>query len=316
MNRFDVVIPTFNNVSELRECLDSLETQSLASFRAVVCVDGSTDRTDEYLASIRGRMSIAVLWHPGHANRGRSATRNLALPLLDSQYTLFLDSDLALHEHGLSKHEEVLSAHPSASVGGIRYANADTNVWARYKSARRLSRWPAGSLLPASQFITANVALHTSDLLALGGFDEQMSNYGGEDTDLGFRLATTLKRPIVSNPDAFAVASERKSLDAALLDLRTYGRTNLHYLRAKHPQLIDPFQTHRYGSSRLSDRAFIALMNPVTDAVVDGLLGRVPFEVQEQLINYKVIRAVFQGYAEGFRAVGSAANDEQPTRGG
>jgi glycosyltransferase involved in cell wall biosynthesis len=302
MNAFDVVVPTYNNVDELKACLDSLEGQTNQSLRILVCVDGSTDGTGEYLETRRSRVPTVALWHEGRQNRGRAATRNLALPVLDSSYTLFLDSDMALHEDGLAEHAAVLSVRPSASVGAIRYANASDNLWAKYKGARRLSRWPAGSRLPPSQFITANASMYTSDFLTLGGFDERFRNYGGEDTDLGFRLWRALDRPIVSNPAAFAVASELKTLAEALEDLRTFGRSNLPYLHAKHPDMPHVFRTDKLGSRRLRDRAFMALMNPLTDLIANTLLRYAPFSIQEQLINYKVVRSVFRGYAEGSNA--------------
>jgi glycosyltransferase involved in cell wall biosynthesis len=297
LNVFDIVVPTYNNIEELRRCLESIETQTLAGARVVVCVDGSTDGTFEYLETHPGR--ITVLSHEGRTNRGRAATRNLALRVLDSTYTLFLDSDVTLDRDALSKHASVLRDRSSASVGAIRYTNTRDNLWARYKAARRLSLWPAGSLLPPSQFITANAALYTDDLIDLGGFDEAIRTYGGEDTELGFRLAKTLRRPIISNPDAFAVAEERKTLEAAIAELRSYGRTNLRYLHAKHPDMPHVFHTEKLGSRRLGDRAFVSFMNPITDLVVDAALHWVPFALQEQLINYKIVRAVFRGYSDG-----------------
>jgi glycosyltransferase involved in cell wall biosynthesis len=305
---FDVVVPTFNNVDELTNCLESLEVQTLRDFRILVCVDGSTDGTAEALASRTGSIPLEVLWHKDRTNRGRSATRNLSLPRLDSDYTLFLDSDMMLNPNALERHAAVLGKRPSASIGAIRYRNAGTNLWARYKSVRRLSRWPSGSLLPPSQFITANAAVHTADVVALSGFDEKMSSYGGEDTEFGYRLVEQLARPIVSNPEAYAIAWEEKTLSAALSDLRSYGRINLGYLRRKHPSMKDAFRIEKYGSARVADRAFLAVMNPLTDKVVDFLLGFAPFRMQEQLINYKVVRAVFQGYAESMDGGLSAAS--------
>ena len=49
----------------------------------------------------------------------------------------------------------------------------------------------------------------------------------------------------------------------------------------------------------MRDRIFRSLLNPLTDRVVDLALPRVPFAVQRRFLDYKVIRAVFAGYAEG-----------------
>ena len=101
-----VVIPTRNNVAELRACLASLDRQTTAPDRIVVCIDGSTDGTTEFLESLSDARVIAVA-HPANAHRGRSATRNLALPLLLDGFVLFLDSDMRLDPGAIGAHVEV-----------------------------------------------------------------------------------------------------------------------------------------------------------------------------------------------------------------
>lgn len=299
MALFDVVIPTYDNLAELGNCLVGLGEQSLADFRALVCVDGSTDGTIDFLSSAQFAFPLLVLSHPGHAHRGRAATRNLAIPHLDSTYVLFLDSDMELDRDALERHRTVLDREPCASVGSTIYRNASSNLWTKYISARRLNRYRAGAHLPYNQFITQNLALRTSDLITLGGFDERLVRYGGEDSELGYRFATELGRPIIANHAARATSTELKSLDEALRQLREYGATNLRYIHARHPAMQHVFRTDRLRSRRPADRFFTAVMNPLTDVVVDALLPLAPFALQEQLINYKVVRAVCQGYRDG-----------------
>ena len=49
--QISVVIPTFNRCTLLRQCLDSLERQTLdhSAFEVIVVVDGSTDGTEAFL---------------------------------------------------------------------------------------------------------------------------------------------------------------------------------------------------------------------------------------------------------------------------
>jgi hypothetical protein len=156
-----------------------------------------------------------------------------------------------------------------------------------------------GTRLPFNQFAGANVALRTADFRVLHGFDEALSGYGGEDADLGYRLAHELNRPIFANHSAIATAYEAKSLDRAMADFRSFGQANLHYLHEKHPEMPHTFFTDRLRSPRLRDRLFRAMMNPINDRIADALLSIAPFAIQEQLINYKLVRAVCRGYLEG-----------------
>jgi glycosyltransferase involved in cell wall biosynthesis len=88
-----VIIPTYNNLPELRQCLKALSQQTYTDFVAYVCVDGSTDGTLEYLSS-QPYEFVKVLTHPDGRNHGRNAARNLALPYLHQhRWVAFLDSD-------------------------------------------------------------------------------------------------------------------------------------------------------------------------------------------------------------------------------
>ena len=87
-----VVVPTHNNVDELARCLASLQVQDRPPDRVIVCVDGSTDGTLEHLAAMADSSPLAIhtRTHPGNVHRGRAATRNLALDLLDADYVWFV----------------------------------------------------------------------------------------------------------------------------------------------------------------------------------------------------------------------------------
>jgi glycosyltransferase involved in cell wall biosynthesis len=298
----DVVIPTYENVTDLRACLEGLGGQEGVTVRALVCVDGSTDGTLDYLAATPTPFPIEVLTHPRGENRGRAATRNLALGRLASEWVVLMDSDMRPAPDCLARHVALLQSQACASVGAIDYSNLQANLWARYISARRLNRYGSGELIPYSQFTTANVGLRSADLSALGGFDERLTGYGGEDSELGYRLATELERPILANHAARASSTETKPIREALLELEEYGRTNLRLIQARHPDIRDPFGAHRIGSRRPRDLAFVAMMNPATDAIVAALLAISPFRIQEQLINYQVVRAVCRGYASSREA--------------
>ena len=180
------MIPTFNNLAQLDTCLRHLDRQSRRDFRAIVCVDGSTDGTSEDLTTSMWSFELVVLEHPDGANRGRASARNLALGQLQAPLTCFLDSDMYLDPEALEA-----PCRPCSIAGAVRRSgqfaslNAGTSRWARYLATRGTNRYPDGAMLPFNQFVTANVALHTDDVLRLGGFDESLTLYGGEDRSSG-----------------------------------------------------------------------------------------------------------------------------------
>lgn len=297
----DVIIPTFNNRDELRDCLDSLDAQQHRPFRVLVCIDGSTDGTIEELTSVVRTFPLVVLQHPDGHNHGRAAARNLALTELKAPHVLLLDSDMRLAPDGLARHVELLSRRDCVSIGDIHYAPIRGDLWARYQATRGRRKFEAGKEVRWLDMMSANTALRSGDLLAVGGFDVSLAGYGGEDTELGLRLAEQRSLPFIFNASAVAETVERKSVTEGLAQLDRFARTNLRAIRSRHPSGPAPFWVDRLDSPRPVDRILRMALNPLTDAVVRFLLMRVPFTLQRRLLDYLVIRTVFRGYVEGPR---------------
>jgi glycosyltransferase involved in cell wall biosynthesis len=297
--RADVIVPTFNNLTELQRCLASLATQA-GPFRVLVCVDGSTDGTVQWLRRMATPFELLVLQHADAQNHGRAAARNLALPHLREQVTVLLDSDMRLRPSALRHHVALVDGSDVVSVGAVVYENADQNPWARYLATRGRGKVRPGSTVRPLDFVTANAALRTEHLQALGGFDASMAAYGGEDTELALRLAEGGLR-FLFNGAAVADTTENKTIDEGLAELGRYARTNLRTTRRRHPSGPAPFWIDRLESRRWRDRLLRLALNPVSDRIVDSLLPRVPFVLQRQLLNYKVIRTVFRAYAQATR---------------
>ena len=90
---FDIIIPTYNNFEELKNCLLAFEYQTIKNFRVFVCIDGSTDETLSFLQeySDKAPYPLRILQHADCQNHGRNATRNLSLPYVESEFLVFCD---------------------------------------------------------------------------------------------------------------------------------------------------------------------------------------------------------------------------------
>jgi glycosyltransferase involved in cell wall biosynthesis len=173
MTSVAVIIPTYNNLPELRLCLKALSQQSYKDFVAYVCVDGSTDGTLEYLRC-QPYEFVKVLTHPDGRNHGRNAARNLALPYLHQhRWVAFLDSDsiplpnwLEAFCAAYQSEEEVLLGNysftpPSVQTCGIRIQK----LWRSKIHIQRAKKANFRALLLNNSFLSAEVFRH------LGGFD-------------------------------------------------------------------------------------------------------------------------------------------------
>lgn len=102
----------------LAEAIDSVLAQSYDAWELLLCDDGSSDGSPElarrYAAEHPAR--IRYLEHPGHANRGMSATRNLGLRHARGELVSFLDGDDVWVPEKLTRQVELLRQNPSAAA--------------------------------------------------------------------------------------------------------------------------------------------------------------------------------------------------------
>jgi glycosyltransferase involved in cell wall biosynthesis len=296
---FSLVIPTYNNLPELKNCLAALHRVAGADFEVLVAVDGSTDGTVAWLQATTFPYPLQVLQHADGQNHGRSATRNLALAHLTGEYVLFMDSDMEASSDLLTQHLAVLSAGDTISIGTVSYRNTARNLWVRYTSQRGVAKYPHGAEVPFQYFITPNTALPARYVIACQGFDEAIDRYGGEDMELGYRIHLQFAPHFRFNGQAIVTTTQPKTLAEALPQLREYGATGLRYIVRKWPQLGKVYWVHRCEGRRLSDRLFALLTWRPFQWIALGLLRVTPFALQKLLINYLVVSHVHEGYRSG-----------------
>jgi glycosyltransferase involved in cell wall biosynthesis len=216
-----VIIPTYNRAELLRRTLDSLVRQDLpvADFEVLVIDDGSSDDTAELAEGYRDRLSLRYFFQPDEGWRVAQA-RNVGVANAAGAVCVMVDSGVVLHSGCLRAH---LDSHqradgPVAVVGyvyGFGSEGAEAAEMIRLLDEggfddpdatialmRRTGRWAdvrelfyakyaddfAGLPAPWIVYWTCNVSAPTTTLRAVGGFDEQIRSWGGEDLDLAYRM--------------------------------------------------------------------------------------------------------------------------------
>ncbi|MFF4211176.1 CDP-glycerol glycerophosphotransferase family protein [Streptomyces sp. NPDC001796] len=92
MPRFSIIVPVFKVQGFLRECLDSVLTQSYTDFEVIAVDDRSPDGCGAILDEYAARdPRVRVLHLPENVGLGRA--RNAGLPHAGGDFLLFLDSD-------------------------------------------------------------------------------------------------------------------------------------------------------------------------------------------------------------------------------
>ena len=185
-----VVIPTYNRLPILRQCLQALEAQRLEPplerYEVVVVDDGSTDATVSWLeqACAAGELRHPRLIRQEHG--GPALGRNRGVEAARGDVIVFIDSDLVVGPDFLLSHARALEEdwrragnRLSFTYGAVINTADFQNPTGERHKLRDLS-W--------AYFATGNVAIERVLLERAGLFDPAFHLYGWEDLELGERL--------------------------------------------------------------------------------------------------------------------------------
>ena len=198
-----VIVPFRDAGSHLEQAIASVEAQEHDRFELILVDDGSTDASTGIgrAAAASDPARIRHLDHPGHANLGKSSSRNAGLRAARGDYVVFLDADDLLLPGKLRHQAAILDGdHGTDAVYGRTWYWDDPGA-ARGARAHLSRLWvrpdetyePPGLLMrflehPGSVPCLCAVMARRQTLLRLGGFDESLQDLY-EDQTLIAKLA-------------------------------------------------------------------------------------------------------------------------------
>lgn len=137
-----VIVPMYNVSRYLRPCLDSLVAQTLKDIKVILVDDGCTDETPKIAQSYVDQYpKLFTLIHK--ENGGLSDARNTALPLVQSEYVAFLDSDDWVEPGTYESMVRAMTSNTDVCVADIEFAYEDPS---RCYVMHGLSDWNADSI--------------------------------------------------------------------------------------------------------------------------------------------------------------------------
>lgn len=201
-----VVIPVYNRPDLLARTLAGLERSS-RPVPVVVADDGS--ETDIARVVDSAPMDV-MLVRQERRGWGAGRARNLgASHAADADVLIFLDADCIPHRDLVSNHlawhaadDRLVTvggrAHiragdvPPAEIGSIDLETRIEEGFTGKADFRRVLERRSSGLRVGDEafrtFVSSNVAVRRDMFEAVGGFDERFRRWGGEDTELGWRL--------------------------------------------------------------------------------------------------------------------------------
>ena len=101
MTKFSIIVPVYNVMPYIKECLDSLVTQNYENYEICIVDDGSTDGSGEICDEYKNKFPCIKLLH--QPNQGVSVARNNALDMASGDYIWFVDADDSIVNNALPR---------------------------------------------------------------------------------------------------------------------------------------------------------------------------------------------------------------------
>jgi glycosyltransferase involved in cell wall biosynthesis len=200
MCKVSVIVPTYNHVHYLADCLNSLASQSMDDFEVLVIDDASTDNTSEVIEAYKAHFGERLIYRRLESNVGRGAVRNYGIEIARGEYITFLDSDDAYLPEKVECQAKYLDEHQNAGAVTCSYAYVD-------KDMKRIGSNPGAprgfvGLFGEEEGVfedgTGFLMVRREILERTGLFDLRLS--AGEDTDLIIRIASITKVGFIYEP--------------------------------------------------------------------------------------------------------------------
>lgn len=107
---FSIVVPVYNVLPVyLKECVESILSQSFSDFEILLVDDGSTDKSGELCDSLALKDSRIKVIHK--ENGGVSSARNEGISLVSGKWLLFCDADDTLQQNCLESIHQTIAQH-------------------------------------------------------------------------------------------------------------------------------------------------------------------------------------------------------------
>ncbi|USD61517.1 glycosyltransferase family 2 protein [Vibrio sp. SCSIO 43140] len=199
-----IVIPNFNCLDYLPQCLQSIEQQTFVDYEIIFVDDGSTDGSREYLAELAALRPYVSVWHSDRIGPG--AARNLAVRQAKGDYIAFLDADDTWTHSKLAEQVAFMRANKNCVMSFTNYQHIDEqdreiipcfDYWPDFKryldnqaptKGYQVVSHASAALFKENIVGTSSVMCRRDVYLDVEGFDTQLPS--ASDWDLWLKLST------------------------------------------------------------------------------------------------------------------------------
>lgn len=202
-----LIIATYNNPAYLYLTLKSVMNQRRLPYEVIIADDGSGEETRALVEDMAAESFVPLrhVWHPDEGFR-LGAIRNKAIAEAKGDYIIQIDGDIVLHPSFVMDHESMARRGWFHSGSRVLLSPQTTELMVR----KKIVELPQGApergkanghriplLMPLMRRYKSgdggyvrgcNMAFWREDLIAVNGYNEDITGWGREDSELSYRL--------------------------------------------------------------------------------------------------------------------------------
>ena len=204
-----IIIPTYKRNNDLKDCLDSIFSQTVLPLEIIVIDNANNLDTEKLIdkeATIFSEKQIYLKYIKNGAFNSATIARNIGVDHSHGNFLLFLDDDVILENRFIEFILDVFVKYPNAL--GVQGKIINKNVNIMYDYIRRIfflshSQKNLNKLLPSMQDVYADpltkivncqwlmsgCTCYRKEIIQSFKFDENLYKYcSGDDADLSYRI--------------------------------------------------------------------------------------------------------------------------------
>ena len=193
-NHISLVITTYNWVEALAQVVEAIRQQTVMPVEVIIADDGSGQETADYIQKESSHFPIPLIhvWHPDNGFQ-RSVILNKAIATASGKYIVQIDGDVIPERHFIQDHRAMMekgafvcgSRSKLTSVGKLEPSHIINSIRCPLLSRLFANRY--GKHI-GTHMRGCNLAFWKEDFIAVNGYNEDMTGWGYEDSELAYRM--------------------------------------------------------------------------------------------------------------------------------
>lgn len=230
MKFFSVVVPVYNRPEEVKELLESLQTQTFTDFEVIIVEDGSDNDCKKIVEFFQNSLDIRYFYKE---NGGQGFARNYGFGHAQGEFFIVFDSDCLIPSHYFELVYNTIKQENLDAFGGPDRAQASFTPLQKAISYTMTSIFTTGGIRGGKKAIgvfhprSFNMGISRAVWERTNGY---IITRMGEDIEFSLRIIQSgFKTGLI--PEAYVYHKRRTNLNAFYKQLHFFGRARINIKR-------------------------------------------------------------------------------------